>query len=112
MSDIEDNDAIDALLELDAPDGVREASNAVEIVRGWIGDGSLLVSLNPDVFDDRIGEWGRVFGQLAHHVARSAALGGRMSEAEALAAIRQSFNGVLPLNQSTISGEVRGRVRH
>lgn len=113
MSKNDDRDQTEGeFLELDAPDGAREAENAVEIIRGWIGDGALFVSLNADAFDDRISEWGRVFGQLAHHVARSAALTGPTSESEALQAIRQAFEATLPQNQPTMSGSIRARVRH
>jgi hypothetical protein len=35
-------------IELDRPDGVEEAESAVEVLRAWIGDGALLVSLNEE----------------------------------------------------------------
>ena len=36
MSDIQD---ADALLELDVPEGVPEAEQAVELIRAWVADG-------------------------------------------------------------------------
>ncbi|MGQ0457634.1 MAG: DUF5076 domain-containing protein [Hyphomicrobium sp.] len=112
-----DDDTIDeapkrAHLELDAPEGIADADAAVEILRAWIGDGALLVSLNPDPFSDRISDWGRVLGQLAHHVARSAALAGHATQSEALQAIRAGFEATLPQNQPAMTGAVRGRTSH
>ncbi len=102
----------DAPIELDVPDGVAEADDAVEILRTWIGDGALLVTLNADAFADGVEDWGRVFGQVAHHVARAAALSGHMTEHEALQAIRSGFEATLPRSQPAMSGHMRGRTSH
>jgi hypothetical protein len=98
--------------ELDIPDGVAGASQAVELVRAFVADGSLMVALNTDAFGDQVVDWGRLLAQLGHHVARAAVLQGHMSEQEALAAVRHGFDSTLPANQPTLSGQVRGRSHH
>ncbi len=99
-------------LELDVPDTAQAAAQAVEIIRAFIADGSLAVSINPSPFGDQIQDWGRVLAQLAHHAARAAALNGAMTEHEALGAIRQGFEHTFSSAQPTMSGTVQGRVRH
>lgn len=99
-------------VELDMPDGVADADQAVELLRAWVADGALLVSLNADAFGDRAIDWGRMFGELAHHVARASKLNGHMDEHEALQAIRRGFDTTLSTAQPTMSGKVRGRVSH
>jgi Domain of unknown function (DUF5076) len=99
-------------IELDIPDGVTSADQAVEVLRTWIGDGAMMLSLNADAFGDRVIDWGRILGEIAHHIARSAKLQGHMNEAEALQAIKAGFDATLIANQPTMSGKVRGRVNH
>lgn len=99
-------------VELDIPDDVPDAKQAVEIMRTWIADGAMMLSLNSDAFGDRVIDWGRVLGEVAHHVARSAKLNGHMDEHEALQAIRQGFDAAMLSSQPTMSGLVRGRVNH
>jgi hypothetical protein len=99
-------------IELDIPDGIVEADQAVEVMRAWIGDGSMLLSLNADAFGEHVIDWGRILGEIAHHVARSAKLQGHMTETEALQAVREGFDTSMRANQPTMSGKVRGRVNH
>ncbi len=99
-------------IELDIPDGVGEADQAVELLRAWVADGAMMLSLNGDAFGDHIIDWGRVFGEISHHVARSAKLQGYMSEHEALQAVREGFEKAIRSAQPTMSGKVRGRVNH
>jgi hypothetical protein len=99
-------------IELDIPDGVNEAGQAVEMMRAWIGDGSMMLSLNAEAFGDRVMDWGRMLGEISHHVARAAKLNGHMSETEALQAIREGFDAAMRSSQPTLSGKVRGRVSH
>lgn len=99
-------------LELDIPEGVSEAEQAVELIRAWVADGTLLVGLNSDAFGDRLSEWGRLLGQIAHHIGRASALQGHGSEHEALQAIRQGFEAMLPTHEPTLSGGIRGRTSH
>lgn len=99
-------------IELEIPDGVEVSAEAVELVRGWVADGQLRVSLNADAFGDRLGEWGRFLAQIGHHVAMAAALQGTATEAEALTAIRQGFESMHPVHEPTLSGKLRGRTSH
>lgn len=99
-------------VELDMPDGISDAKQAVEIMRTWIADGSMMLSLNSEAFGDRAIDWGRVLGEIAHHIARSAKLNGHMNEHEALQAVRNGFDAALQSAQPTMSGTVRGRVSH
>ncbi|HMN37807.1 MAG TPA: DUF5076 domain-containing protein [Hyphomicrobium sp.] len=86
-------------VELDVPEGIEEAEQSVELVRAWIADGALMVSLNADAFGERVSDWGRLLSEITEHVAKATALQGYMSEAEAEAAIRQTY---------TASGLVQG----
>lgn len=104
--------AKDDPVELDIPDGVPDADQAVEIMRTWIADGAMMLSLNSDAFGDRVVDWGRILGEVAHHVARAAKLNGHMDEHEALQAVRQGFDAAMQSAQPTMSGSVRGRVNH
>lgn len=99
-------------VELDIPDAVPDARQAVEIMRTWIADGAMMLSLNSDAFGDRVVDWGRILGEIAHHVARAAKLNGQMDEHEALQAVRRGFDAAMQSSQPTMSGSVRGRVNH
>ena len=85
--------------ELDMPEGIEEAEQSVELVRAWIADGTLMVSLNADAFGERVSDWGRLLSEITEHVAKATALQGHMSEAEAESIIRQTY---------TASGLVQG----
>jgi|ThiBiot_300_plan_2_1041538.scaffolds.fasta_scaffold28573_2 hypothetical protein len=109
MSDIQE---AERPLELDIPDGVPEAQQAVELIRAWVADGSLMVTLNGEAFGDHLRDWGRLLAQIGHHVARATALNGRMTESRSLAEIRKGFDAMLPVNEPALSGKVRRRVMH
>lgn len=99
-------------VELDMPDGVREAEQSVELIRAFVADGTLMVSLNADAFGDRVSDWGRLLSEIAEHVAKAAALQGHMSEGEAEASIRQTFSAsavIQPGQPRTRAAE--GRIR-
>jgi hypothetical protein len=102
----------DEPVELDIPDGIAGADQAVEVMRTWIADGSMMLSLNAEAFGDHVMDWGRILGEIAHHVARSAKLNGHMGETDALQAVRAGFEATMRANQPTMSGKVRGRVNH
>lgn len=99
-------------VELDIPDGLSDAEMAVEVLRAWIADGSMMLSLSADAFADRTVDWGRLLAEIGQHVARSAGLQGYMPEQEALQAIRKGFEETLGRYQPAMSGDVRGRVKH
>lgn len=102
----------DEPVELEIPDGVPDADQAVEVMRAWIADGAMMLSLNADAFGDRAMDWGRMLGEIAHHVARSAKMQGHMDEHEALKAVREGFDITLRSAQPAMTGKVRGRVNH
>jgi hypothetical protein len=100
------------LLELEIPDGVPEAEQAVELIRAWVADGALVVTLNGEALGDGLQDWGRLLAQIGHHVARATSFNGQMTERESLAAIRKGFDAMLAVNEPTLNGKVRGRVMH
>jgi hypothetical protein len=99
-------------LELDPPDGIEEADTAVEVLRAWIGDGALLVSLNSSAFADEVRDWGRLLAEIGHHVAKSAALNGYMGEDEAQTALREAFVANFETTPGPTSGRLRGKTKH
>jgi Domain of unknown function (DUF5076) len=100
------------LIELDPPDGVEEAETAVEVLRAWIGDGALLVSLNASAFGEQVGDWGRLLAEIGHHVAKAAALNGYMPEDEAQAALRDAFLSGFETTATGTSGRLKGQTKH
>jgi hypothetical protein len=100
------------LLELDIPDGVPEAEQAVELIRAWIADGSLVVALNGEAFGDDMKDWGRLLAEIGRHVAHASSLEGDVEEDDALAEIRKSFESAMTLNGETVSARMRGRTTH
>ena len=61
-----------------------------ELVRVWAGDGSVHVSLSPDVWDDP-GPWGILLADLARHLANAYAARG-VAEEKTLARIKSAFD--------------------
>ncbi|CEJ85044.1 conserved hypothetical protein [Hyphomicrobium sp. GJ21] len=108
MSNLQDTERP---LELDIPDGVPEAQQAVELIRAWVADGALMVTINGEALGDQLQDWGRLLAQIGHHVANSAALNGQKSDAQALEEIRKGFDSVLP-GSAKAAGKVRGRSVH
>lgn len=102
----------DEIQELEIPDGVRDAKEAVEVLRAFIGDGALHVIFDPETFRHDVSEWGRLLSDVAHHVARAVAMDGQMAEAEALAAVRHAFERGVGSEPVTASGKIKGRVEH
>lgn len=78
-------------LELEIPEGVHEAEQAVEVFRTWIADGAMHVTFNPEAFGNEIGEWGRLMADCLQHIAAGVAMTGQMDKAEAMAAIQAAF---------------------
>jgi uncharacterized protein DUF5076 len=99
-------------IELDLPEGVDDAELAVELLRAWIGDGALLVSLNSSAFGDNVADWGRLLAEVGQHVAKAAALNGYMSEDEAKAAISDAFAATFAYSAPGASGRLKGRQEH
>lgn len=99
-------------VELDMPDGIASAEQSIEVLRTWIADGALMVSLNADAFGDRVGDWGRLLAEVGHHVAKAAEMNGHMPYHEGLQAIEKGFGQNLSQVQPTMSGKLRGRKSH
>jgi hypothetical protein len=104
-------------IELEIPGDVPKADQAVELIRAWIADGSLMVSLNAEAFGDRVGDWGRLLSEVSAHIAKAAALQGHMSETEAEAVVRKAFTtaGIVVAGSpqsSGAEGQIRGRTKH
>lgn len=109
MSDLQD---ADDLLELEIPEEVPEADQAVELIRAWVADGALVVTLNGEAFGERLEEWGRLLAQIGHHVARSASVNGETGEQRLIAAVRKGFDEAFPKNELAVYGKARKRVTH
>jgi hypothetical protein len=99
-------------VELDPPDGVDDAEEAVELMRAWICDGSLLVALNSSAFGDHVADWGRLLAEVGHHIAKAAALNGYMPEEEAQATLRDAFVAGFGSLTPGASGRLKGRQEH
>jgi hypothetical protein len=109
MSDFHD---AEPLLELDVPEGVPEAEQAVELVRAWVADGSLAITLNSEAFGPQLEEWGRVLAQIGHHIARAASLSGELGEQRSIEALRRGFDASFPKSELLSVGKTRRRVTH
>lgn len=109
MSDFHDSEP---LLELDVPDGVPEAEQAIELIRAWVADGSLAVAINAEAFGPRLEEWGRVLAQIGHHIARAASQNGELGEQLSIEALRKGFDASFPKSDLISYGKTRKRVTH
>ena len=101
------------LNELDIPDGVHAAENAVEVMRAWVADGALHVIFDPETFGSDTREWGRLLSDVSHHIARAVALSSDLSELEALTVIHEAYErGMLAEGVAARSGHIKGRRQH
>jgi hypothetical protein len=82
------------------------------VLRAWIGDGALLVSLNSSAFGDNVQDWGRLLAEIGHHVAKAASLNGYMQEDEAKAALRDAFMSGFETTAPGMSGKLKGPRTH
>lgn len=98
--------------ELDLPDGVIEAEEAIEVLRAWVADGALHVIFDPETFNDDVSEWGRLLADVAQHVANAVELDGQMNRADALALMQDAFDRHVRAEQSSSSGRIKGRTEH
>lgn len=102
----------DRILELDIPDSARDTSQSVEVLRVFIGDGVVHVILNPETFEDDVGEWGRLLSGVAHHIAHALAMEGQMPREQALSAVTAAFARGVTSVPEDVSGSIKGRVKH
>lgn len=113
MNDHDRNEP-DDLQELELPDGVLDAKSSTEIMRVWVADGGLHVIFHADTFAHDVSEWGRMLGDIAHHVADAIELDGQMSREQALRAVADAFaQAASETEQSqSRSGRIKGRTSH
>ncbi len=102
----------ESLLELDIPDGVPEAEQAVELIRAWVADGALAVALNSEAFGSQLQEWGRVLAQIGHRIAHASELNGEAGPDRAIAALRSGFDSAFPKSELATYGKTRKRLTH
>lgn len=98
--------------ELELPDGVVEADEAIEVLRAWVADGALHVIFDPETFRDQISEWGRLLADIAHHVANALELDGQANRSDALSQISAAFDHHVRNEASQASGRIKGRTEH
>lgn len=101
--------------ELDIPDGMEDAEQAVEVFRAFVADGNLHVIFNPGTFED-VADWGRLLADCAKHLSTAVALGGQMDVDNAMIRIRDGFARALspstgPEGEPQRSGRIK-RTRH
>lgn len=99
-------------VELDPPAEALEAKSAVEVLRAWIADGRMHVTFHSDTFAHDVAEWGRLLADISHHLARGVALGGQLSEREALAAIFEAYERGVSGGSTVTTGRLQGRTKH
>lgn len=61
---------------LPPPDDAMECDDAVEVLRGWVVDEDLQVSLAFDVFGNNPGLWGQLLAEVAVHLADAMSIQG------------------------------------
>lgn len=108
----EDDEIRDDVSELDPPEGIQGASEAVEVLRAWIADGSLHVTFDPETFSHDVSEWGRLLSDIAVHVANAVALDGQMSFKEALTAVHEAYDSGVTEQMPSVTGKIIGRPTH
>lgn len=99
-------------LELDPPDGIDTVDEAVELLRAWVGDGHLLVSLNASAFGDNVADWGRLLAGIGQHIAKAAVLNGYMREDEAQALLLKAFLAASSSLPPDAAGRLKNRQDH
>jgi hypothetical protein len=107
-----DDDDMNEPSELEPPEGILGAEQAVEVLRAWIADGSLHVTFDPETFSDDVSEWGRLLSDIAVHVANAVALDGQMSFQEALTSVHQAYDKGVSTHHPEIIGKIIGRPTH
>ena len=101
----------DRLQEIEIPEGVHDAKQAIEVFRTWIADGALHVTFNPDTFGPEIGEWGRLMSDCVQHIAAGIAMNGIVERQEALKAITTAFDRGMKEAMSEASHVRAGKIK-
>lgn len=98
--------------ELELPDGILDAEQAVEVLRAWVADGALHVIFDPETFRHDVGEWGRMLSDVAQHVANAVEMDGQMTQQEALSRIHDAFDQNMHGGEVSVAGRIKGRTEH
>jgi Domain of unknown function (DUF5076) len=110
---VPDPDDMDDLPEeLELPDGVVDAEEAVEVLRAWVADGALHVIFQPEIFGADISEWGRLLADVAQHVAHAVEMEGQMTRQEAISQIHDAFDLNMETGNTPLEGRIKGRTEH
>ncbi|MCH9809448.1 MAG: DUF5076 domain-containing protein [Alphaproteobacteria bacterium] len=112
MQDEDEDDFHELPEELELPEGVVDADQAIEVLRAWVADGSLHVIFDPETFRHDVSEWGRLLADIAHHVSHAVELDGQMDRASALAHIQQAFEVNIEASDVAATGKIKGRTEH
>ena len=108
----DDDELEDLPEELEFPDGVVDADQAVEVLRAWVADGTLQVIFDPETFRHDVTEWGRLLSDVAQHVANAVEMDGQMNRKEALDKIHDAFDLNMQSDDVAMSGRIKGRTEH
>ena len=81
--------------ELSIPPDAENATQAIEVIRGWIIDDGLQCSLFSTVWAKTPGAWGILLADAARHAANAIAEDSGASSAEIFAKIRNSLESEL-----------------
>lgn len=110
MIDDDEHDGLPEELEL--PEGVVGADDAVEVLRAWVVDGALHVTFDPETFHHDVTEWGRLLSDVAQHVATAVELDGQMTRTDAIAQIHEAFELNMQSTNAVTPGRIKGRTEH
>lgn len=80
--------------QLEIPDGVSSDPKAFELVRAWVAQGDLHVSLEMGGWDDPTA-WGVVLADLVRHVARFYAEQKRLNPEQTIGRVRDAMDAEL-----------------
>jgi hypothetical protein len=72
------------------PPGAERDENSLEMLRGWVVDGELQVSLAAWVWQEEPAQWGRLLAESACHLADAIAAETGRSRAEIYRAVSES----------------------
>lgn len=98
-------------IELDPPADALDAKSAIEVMRAWVADGRLHLTLQSETFSHDVSEWGRLLADITHHIARGVALSSDLTEREALTIVAEAYERGVSKGSTVASGHI-GRTRH
>ncbi len=110
--DLDDDDLNGLPEELELPEGVVDAEQAIEVLRAWVADGGLHVIFDPETFRHDVTEWGRLLADIAQHVANAVELDGQMTREAAIAQIHDAFDLNIQESEVAATGRIKGRTEH